>query len=74
MEIRDLDLFRCEGLCFWKSSIGDVRCWLDLCVWKVSMRRSVQLEAFDVEISDLDLFRCGGLCFWKSSVGDVWFW
>ena len=23
------------------------------------MRRSVQLEAFDVEISDLDLFRCG---------------
>ena len=27
------------------------------------MRRSVQLEAFDVEISDLDLFRCGGSVF-----------
>ena len=35
--------------------------WLDECVWKVSMRRSVPLELFDVEIRDLDyLFRCGG--------------
>ena len=42
--------------------------------WKVSMRRSVRLEVFDVEIRDLDMFRCGGLSFWMSLIGDVWFW
>ena len=74
VEISDLDLFRCGGLCWLKVSIGDVWIWFGLCFWKVSMRRSVRLEVFDVEIRDLDMFRCGGLSFWMSLIGDVWFW
>ena len=75
VETNDLDLIRCGGLFFWTSPSGDVWFWLDECFWKVSMRRSVPLELFDVEIRDLDyLFRCGGLCFWKSSIGGVWLW
>ena len=29
VEIRDLDMFRCGGLSFWMSLIGDVWFWLD---------------------------------------------
>ena len=61
VEISDLDLFRCGGLCWLKVSIGDVWIWFGLCFWKVSMRRSVRLE---VSMWRLEILICfdAGVC------------
>ena len=55
-EIRDLAMFRCGDLSFWKSLIGDVWFWLDLCFRDEVAMRMFENLSFQMPMNGLQLF------------------